>query len=89
MHQDFQGEYTIMHQAHGHMPQGRPRPKMVHMRYLLTTVVDFSSETHCTTTTGIVHERIPSFRSGIGHLDEQVCDIRQFASTGTLGGQGG
>ena len=66
-HQDFQGVYTIMHQVHGHMPQGRPRPKMVHMRYLLTTVVDFSSETCPILVSIVTDDHWTSFRTEIDH----------------------
>ena len=66
-HQDFRGVYTIMHQVHGHMPQGRPRPKMVHMRHLLTTVVDFSCETCLNLVSIVTDEHRTSFRIEIDH----------------------
>ena len=38
--------YTIFHQVHGHVPQGRHKAKMPHMRYLRKNSMDSGSVKH-------------------------------------------
>ena len=74
--------------VHGHVPQGRHKAKMPHMRYLRKNSMDSGSVKHCMMTRGTVGELIPSFRSQIDRRDEQMCDIHHFGPQGPLSGRG-
>ena len=75
--------------VHGHVPQGRHKAKMPHMRYLRKNSMDSGSVKHCMMTRGTVGELIPSFRSQIDRRDEQICDIHHFAPLGPTQRGGG
>ena len=42
----------------------------------------FGSVKHPVTTRGLIDEPVSSFRSGIDHNDEQMCDFRHFGPLG-------
>ena len=56
-----------------------PRAQISHFRYLRKNSMDFCSVEHCMMAVGIIGELTPSFRSRIGHDDDQICNIHHFA----------
>ena len=75
----FFAHNTVFHHAQGHVHPKSPRAQISHFRYLLKNSMDFCSIEHCMMAVGIIGELTPSFRSRIGHDDDQICNIHHFA----------